>query len=168
MVVVYVGSFPSDPETELKNFQRKQAEYEAAWRATSDPQVLYEAILNARDICSPRGIELAGDSHGRLHHEEQSEGKRKGKASQTVERFRERMHHVQRYRCVRDLRQKDHTKDEPWIWQSSSLQPEARQPRGGRLRTVTTGSAVIWIERDIKASISFSSPEATRRWCPSR
>ena len=33
MVVTYVGTCPYDPELELKNFQRKQAEYEAAWRA---------------------------------------------------------------------------------------------------------------------------------------
>jgi hypothetical protein len=34
-----------------------------------------------------------------------------GRTDQTAERFRERMRHVQRYRCVRDLRQKGHIKD---------------------------------------------------------
>jgi hypothetical protein len=47
MVVTYVGTCPYDPELELKNFQQKQAEYKAAYRATSDPQVLHEAFLNA-------------------------------------------------------------------------------------------------------------------------
>ena len=48
MVVVYSGSFPPDPETDLKNFQCKQAEYEAAYRRTGDPLVLYEALLHAK------------------------------------------------------------------------------------------------------------------------
>ena len=53
MVVIYVGSFPPDPETDLKNFQRKQTEYEAAYRRTGDPLALFEALLNARGYLQP-------------------------------------------------------------------------------------------------------------------
>jgi len=35
----------------------------------------------------------------------------KGRTDQKAERFRERMRHVQRYRCVRDLRDQVHAKD---------------------------------------------------------
>jgi ethanolamine utilization microcompartment shell protein EutL len=48
MVVVYAGSFPPDPKADAENFQRKQAEYEAAYRHTGEPRMLYEALLNAR------------------------------------------------------------------------------------------------------------------------
>jgi hypothetical protein len=37
---------------------------------------------------------------------------KRDRTDQTAERFRERMRHVQRYRCVRDLRQKGHVKND--------------------------------------------------------
>ena len=112
MVVTYVGTCPYDPELELKNFQQKQAEYEAAWRATSDPQVLYEAFLNACGYLRllPE-LNWLVTAQGDYITKSRAKGKRRGKPSQTVERFQERMRHVQRYRCVRDLLQKNHTKD---------------------------------------------------------
>jgi hypothetical protein len=104
MVVVYVGSFPPDPETDLKNFQRKQTEYEAAWRATSDPLALYEALLNAHGhLQFPADLDWLVEAVG--------DTVLKNRTDQTAERFKERMRHVQRYRCVRDLRQKGHTKE---------------------------------------------------------
>src|SRR5262249_15127052 len=104
MVAIYVGSFPSDPETDLKNFQSKQAEYEAAYRGTGEPLALYEALLNASAYLQFPAelnwlVEALGDTSMR------------GRTDQTARRFRERMRHVQRYRCVRDLRQKGHKKD---------------------------------------------------------
>jgi hypothetical protein len=100
MVAIYTGSFPFDPETELKNFQRKQAEYEAAYRHTGEPLALYEALLHARaaqQLTPDWLMEAVGTIIMR------------SRTDQTVERFKERMRHVQRYRCVRDLR-RGHTK----------------------------------------------------------
>jgi hypothetical protein len=102
MVAIYVSSFPFDPEIELKNFQRKQAEYEAAYRRTEEPLALYEALLhaNAARQLTPRWlVEAVGSIIMR------------GRTDETARRFQERMRHVQRYRCVRDLR-RSHTKDD--------------------------------------------------------
>ena len=111
MVIVYVGSFPPDPEADLKNFQRKQAEYEAAWRCTGDPLVLYEALLNAAGYLRfPRAdLDWLMIGMGAFVTKSRMKGERKGKVSQTVERFQDRMRHVRRYRCVRV--QKGHTKE---------------------------------------------------------
>jgi hypothetical protein len=102
MVVIYAGTFPYDPETEVKNFQRKQAEYEAAYRHTKEPLALYEALLHA-DAAGRRIPRWLVEAMGNIIMQ--------GRTDQTAERFRERMRHVQRYRCVRDLRQKGHVKD---------------------------------------------------------
>jgi hypothetical protein len=102
MVAVYVGSCPPDPETDLKNFRRKQAEYEAAYRRTGEPLALYEALLHARaaqQLTPDWLVEAVGTTIMR------------GRTDQTGERFKERMRHVQRYRCVRDLR-RSHTKED--------------------------------------------------------
>jgi hypothetical protein len=101
MAVIYVGSFPPDPETELKNFQRKQAEYEAAYRRTREPLAVHEALLHATaagQLTPPWLVAAVGDIIMR------------GRTDQMAERFREGMRHVRRYRCVRDLR-RSHTKD---------------------------------------------------------
>jgi hypothetical protein len=105
MVVVYAGSFPPDPKADAENFQRKQAEYEAAYRCTGEPRMLYEALLNARAYLRfPADLNWLMTAMG--------EFVMRGRTDQTAERFRERMRHVQRYRCVRDLRQKGHTKNQ--------------------------------------------------------
>jgi hypothetical protein len=102
MVVTYVGSFPPDPKADLKNFRRKQAEYKAAYRATKEPRVLYEALLNARAYLRfPAELNWLVKALG--------EFSMKGRTDQTAERLRERMRHVQRYRCVRNLRQEGHS-----------------------------------------------------------
>ena len=117
------------PNSNLKNFQRKQAEYEAAWRATSDPQALHEALLNARGYLQlPAELDWLVTAMGDFIMKGRTKGKRRGRASQTVERFRDRMRHVRRYRCVRDLRQKDHTKEHALDLAVERLQPR----RGGR------------------------------------
>ena len=95
MVVTYVGTCPHDPELELKNFQRMQAEYEAAWRATSDPQALHEAFLNASGYLQfPAELNWLVTAMGDFITKGRMKGKRKGRASQTVERSQDRMHHV--------------------------------------------------------------------------
>jgi hypothetical protein len=103
MVAIYVGSFPPDPETDLKNFQSKQAEYEAAYRRTGEPLALYEALLHATAAgqVTPDWLVTAV---GKIIMRDRTD--------QMAERFRERMRYVQRYRCVRDLRQSGHTKDQ--------------------------------------------------------
>jgi hypothetical protein len=112
MVVTYVGTYPYDPKLELKNFQQKQAEYAAAYLATSDPLVLREALLNAHGYLRlPADLDWWVTATGNFITKSRAKGKRTGRPSQTVERFQERMRHVQRYRCVRDLIQKNHTKE---------------------------------------------------------
>jgi hypothetical protein len=102
MVAIYTGSFPFDPETELRNFEREQAKFEAAYRRTGEPLALYETLLHATAAkqLTPRWLV---EALGKVILQ--------GRTDQTAERFRERMRHVQRYRCVRDLRQKGHIKD---------------------------------------------------------
>jgi len=91
--------------TDLKNFQRKQAEYEAAYRRTGEPLVLYEALLNARSYLQlPAELNWLVTAVG--------DNTMRGRSDKMAERFRERMRHVQRYRCVRDLRQKGHKKED--------------------------------------------------------
>src|SRR6478672_2175778 len=111
MVVTYVGTYPYDPKLELKNFQRKQAEYEAAWRATSEPLVLYEAMLHAQAAGQPTPDWLVA-ALGEFIMKNRMKGKRKNRPSRTVERFQDRMGHVRRYRCVRDLCKKGHSEEQ--------------------------------------------------------
>jgi hypothetical protein len=159
MVAIYTGSFPFDPETELKNFEREQAKFEAAYRRTGEPLALYEALLHATAAkqLTPRWLV---EALGKIILQ--------GRTGQTAERFRERMRHVQRYRCVRDLRQKGHIKDCALDLAVTAL--EATDAAGMR-STIEASSSKV--SRDLKragrrASISISLPEATRPWCPSR
>lgn len=113
MVVVYSGSFPPDLETDAKNFhrneaeknfRRKQAEYEAAYRSTGEPLALSEALRNARGYLQlPTELNWLMAAIGEFIMS--------NRTGQTAERFKERMRHVQRYRCVRDLRRKGHKKE---------------------------------------------------------
>jgi len=100
-MIAFVSSFPPDPENDLKNFQDKQAEYEAAYCRTGEQLVLYEALLHvqAAEQSLPDWLVTAV-------------GNMKGRTDLSVRRFRERMLHVQRYRCVRDLRKNGHTKNQ--------------------------------------------------------
>jgi hypothetical protein len=103
MVSVYTSSHPFDPETELKNFQREQAKYEAAYRRTGEPLALYEAFLHAR-----AALQLPSELDWLVNAVRDMA--MRNRTDQIAERFRERMRHVQRYRCVRDLR-RSHNKD---------------------------------------------------------
>jgi hypothetical protein len=98
MVVTYVGSFPSDPKADAENFQSKQAACKDAYDSTGEPLALYEALLNADAY-----LQFPAD----LNWLVEAVGERimKDRTDEVAERFRERMRHVQRYRCVRDLRQ---------------------------------------------------------------
>jgi hypothetical protein len=101
-MVAFVCSFPPDPEADLKNFQQQQAEYEAAYYRTGEPFVLYEALLHAgaAEQLTPDWLVTAvGNAIS------------KSRTDEGARRFRARMLHVQRYRCVRDLRQKRPNKD---------------------------------------------------------
>ena len=86
----------------MKAVERKQAEYEAAWQRTKDPLVAYEAVQHATSAGQPLPRWLVGVIGDILMC---------GRTDEKAERFRERMRHVQRYRCVRDLRRKGNTKD---------------------------------------------------------
>jgi hypothetical protein len=96
MAVIYVG-VPWDPETDLKNFERKQAELKAAYQRTRDPLVLHEALLHANAAERPAPDWLV-ETLGVLIMRDRTDA--------IAERFRERMRHVRRYRRVRDLRRK--------------------------------------------------------------
>jgi hypothetical protein len=136
MAVVYVGSFPFDPKTELKNFERKQAEFEAAYRRTEDPLILYEALRHvqaARQMPPDWLMEACGDSILR------------DRTDQTAERFKERMRHVQRYRCVRNLRLEKHTKD-----RALDLAVDRLEPKGERAARSTIEESYNRVSRDLK------------------
>jgi hypothetical protein len=112
MVATYVGTCPYDPELELKNFKQRQAEYEAAYRATSDPQVLFYALLNARGYLRlPAELNWLTTALGDFIGKNRRKGKRNGRPSQTIERDQDRRRHVQRYLCIENLRQKGSAKD---------------------------------------------------------
>jgi hypothetical protein len=102
------------PFTELspadeQEFLREQAMYEAAYRRTGDPQVLFDALNHAwwSRQTVPGWLVLA---NGAALIEQRTD--------EQGERYRERMRHIQRYIAVRDLRQtvdertgKKYTKD---------------------------------------------------------
>ena len=96
-MIAFVRSFPPDPETDLKNFQRKQAEYEAAYHRTEEPFVLVEALWHADAY-----LQFPAD----LNWLVTAVGERimKDRTDDMAECFKERMRHVRRYRCVRDWR----------------------------------------------------------------
>ena len=62
-----------------------------------------------------------------------------------AERFRERIRHVQRYRCVRDLRQRGHTLDD-----ALSMAVVALKARGDAVARSTIKSSYLKIFRDLK------------------
>jgi hypothetical protein len=138
MVAIYVRTFPFDPEKERENFQRKQAEYEAAWRHTRDPLVVKEAILHAHAARQHLPDWLAravGVDNVILS----------GRAKEITERFRERMRHVQRYRCVRDLRGKGHTKT-----QALNLAVEVLEAKEGEGAWPTIEKSYDKVDRDLR------------------
>jgi hypothetical protein len=91
---------PLAPDEE-QEFRSTQAKYEAAYR-NGEPRALLDAFVHVwwsrqtlpRWLVPALGEFIAGAQTGK-----------------DAERFRERMRHVRRYICVRDLRRK-HTRDE--------------------------------------------------------
>jgi hypothetical protein len=137
MVVIYAGSFPPDPETDLKNFQRKQAEYEAAYRCTGGPLALYEALLNAGAYLQfPADLNWLVEAVGDIIMRDRTD--------QTARRFRERMRHVRRYRVVRDLR-RSHSKD-----RALDSAVAALEATGDAAARSTLEDSYDRVERDLK------------------
>jgi hypothetical protein len=80
---------------EDEEFLRKQAEYEAAYRQTGEPLVLFDAFVHAwwsRQTVPGWLVPEVGNVMMSLRTDDHAE------------RYRERMRHVRRYTCVRDLR----------------------------------------------------------------
>jgi hypothetical protein len=85
-----------------QDFLQEQAAYEAAYRCTGNPLVLIDAFLHAwgsRQTMPGWLILPLCDTLIRNQTDDEAE------------RLRERMRHVRRYLCVRDLRRQGHTKD---------------------------------------------------------
>jgi hypothetical protein len=99
---------PLSPEDE-QEFLRTQAGFEAAYRATGDPQVLWHALLHAWSSRQTIPSWVVWDIGGAVI---------KRRTNEEAERNGDRMRHVQRYRVIRDLRRtvdertgKKYTKD---------------------------------------------------------
>jgi hypothetical protein len=93
--------FASLSPAEEEEFLRQQAEYEAAWHRTGDPEVLWNALLHVWGsrqtvpgwLVPEIGVVLM-----------------RNRTPQEIRRYRERMRKVRRYIIVRNLRRK-YTKD---------------------------------------------------------
>jgi hypothetical protein len=90
------------PEDE-QEFLRQQAGFEAAYRATGDPQALCHALLHVWSSRQTPPAWVVRDILNALIEQ---------RTDEAAERYRERMRHVQRYLAVRDLRSKGHKKDD--------------------------------------------------------
>jgi hypothetical protein len=92
---------PLSPAEE-DEFLLKQAEFEAAYRCTGDPLALQEALNHAwfsRQTVPGWLMREIGYALIRSRTDEEAE------------RYQDRMRHVRRFIIVRDLRRKEHTKD---------------------------------------------------------
>jgi hypothetical protein len=69
----------------------------------------------------------------------------KGRTDQAAERFRDRMRHVQRYRCVRDLRQKKHSRE-----RALDLAVAALEAKGEGAARSTIADSYDRVRRDLK------------------
>jgi hypothetical protein len=94
---------------EEQAFHREQTEYEAAYRRTGEPLALWEALSH---------VYRSGQTVPDWLRTAFFEFVTTATANEKTERYRERLRHVGRYICVRDLREtvnkrtgKKHTKD---------------------------------------------------------
>jgi hypothetical protein len=94
---------PPDSPAETDEFLRKQAEFEAAYRTTGDPQVLCHALVHAYSTPRPSPRWLVWCTLETLV------AQRTGAAARG---YRECLQHVRRFIVVRDLRRNGHTKDD--------------------------------------------------------
>jgi hypothetical protein len=90
---------PLSPEDE-QEFLRKQAGFEAAYRATGDPQALCQAFLHVYASRQTPPHWVVWDILNALVE---------GRTDEEAERYRELLRHVQRYIVIRDLRRSGHT-----------------------------------------------------------
>ncbi len=85
---------PLSPDEE-REFRNAQAKYEAAYRSGGDPRVLLSAFMH---------VWWAGQTLPRWLVPAIGELIAKSQTKEEAERFQERMRHVSRFICVRDLR----------------------------------------------------------------
>jgi hypothetical protein len=85
---------PLSPDEE-QEFRATQAKYEAAYRNAGEPRALLNAFMH---------VWWAGQTLPRWLVPAIGEVITKSQTDDEAERFRERMRHVRRYTCVRDLR----------------------------------------------------------------
>ena len=111
------------PEDE-QEFLRKQAGFEASYRATGDLQVLWHALLHAWSSRQTLPSWVVWDIGNALIEQ---------RTDEVADRYRERMRHVQRYIVVRDLRSNGHTKDNALDQAVDSL---AKQRAAASRRTI--------------------------------
>jgi hypothetical protein len=93
---------PLDSPAEIDKFLRKQAEFEAAYRTTGDPQVLCHALLHVYSSGRTPPRWLVWRTLQALV------ARRTGAAARG---YCDRLRHAQRYAVVRDLRSSGHTLD---------------------------------------------------------
>jgi hypothetical protein len=98
-----------------QEFLRKQAAFEAAYRRTGEPTVLFDALAHAwwSRQTVPGWLVLP---IGNALIEQRTD--------EMAERYRERMRHVRRYTCVRNLRRQGHTQDDALDFAVSFLEDE--------------------------------------------
>ena len=85
---------PLSPDQE-QDFRNTQAKFEAAYRNTAEPRALLNAVAH---------VWWAGQTLPRWLVPAIGEYLAKSQTDDEAERFRERLRHVKRYTCVRDLR----------------------------------------------------------------
>jgi len=123
---------------ENDEFLRKQAGFEAAYRTTGDPQVLWHALLHLWASKQTPPAWIVRDLGSALIER---------RTDEVAERYRERMRHVQRYVAVQDLRDAGHTKD-------SALDQAAESPALAMQRAAaergTIASSYDRVRKDLK------------------
>jgi hypothetical protein len=123
-------------------FLRKQAEFEAAYRTTGDPQVLWHALLHAwssRQLPSGRMVLDIGSA---LIEQ---------RTDAAARRDRERLQHIRRYIVVRDLRSNGHKKDDAL---NAAVEILAAQRAAAERETIDR--SYDWVRKDLDRQGSAS------------
>ena len=131
---------PLAPDSE-QAFLTKQAEYEAAYRRTGEALVLFDALAHAWwSRQTVPGWLVMAICDALLRH----------RTDEEAERYEERLRHIMRYLCVRNLRRK-HTRDAALDHAVEFLRGE----RAGAARQTIEGS-YDRVRRDLKRKGSES------------
>jgi hypothetical protein len=132
------------PEDE-QEFLRKQAGFEASYRATDDPQVLGHALLHVYSSRQTPPKWVVWDLLKAAIEQ---------RTDEVAERDRERMRHVQRYIVIRDLRRSGHTMTSALDQAEESL---AQQRAAASRRTIEASFYLVQgdLERQKRASEYF-------------